>query len=231
MSIWNKVFTAIKGSVNEVGEAIVDSNALRILDQEIREADEELRRSKSSLTNIMAKHKLSKKKIEEFKTQIAEYEGYAVKALEKGDESLAAEVADRIAGLEEELATENDLAAGFAASQSQLRKAVSTAEANLKRLKQQVDTVKATESVQKAQAAVAARHAGANSKMRTAVDSLERLKTRQKERAAQYEAATELADADEGSALDARLRSAGIKDGANRGASDVLARLKARQGN
>ena len=48
--------------------------------------------------------------------------------------------------------------------------------ATSKRLKHQVDTVRATENVQRAQAAVAQRHSGSNSKLRTAMDSLERIK-------------------------------------------------------
>ncbi|MCG8510594.1 MAG: PspA/IM30 family protein, partial [Rhodospirillales bacterium] len=99
----------------------------------------------------------------------------------------------------------------------------------LKRLKQQVDTVKATEKVQKAQAAVAARHSGAGSSMRSAVDSLERLKTRQAERAAQFEAASELAVSTEEQSLDDKLKAAGIVDG-GADSSDVLARLKAKRG-
>ncbi|MGB1272411.1 MAG: PspA/IM30 family protein, partial [Endozoicomonas sp.] len=49
MSIWSKVMTALKGATNEVGEAIADSNALRILDQEIREASDQLQQSKTQL--------------------------------------------------------------------------------------------------------------------------------------------------------------------------------------
>ena len=35
MNIWSKMMTALRGGVNEAGEAIIDSQALRILDQEI----------------------------------------------------------------------------------------------------------------------------------------------------------------------------------------------------
>ena len=38
-SIWSKLFTALRGGASEVGESIVDQQALRILDQEIRDAD------------------------------------------------------------------------------------------------------------------------------------------------------------------------------------------------
>ena len=229
MSIWAKVATAVRGGVSEAGEAIVDNQVLRILDQEIRDADNDIGKSKDALTGIIAKRKLADKKVESLKSSLTEYEGYAMQALDKGDETLATEIAEKIAGFETELLAEDGLATSFAGSESQLRKAVSQTEANLKRLKQQVDTVKATEKVQKAQAAVAARHSGAGSSMRNAIDSLERLKTKQAERAARFEAASELAGSTEEVSLDDKLKAAGIVGG---GASsgDVLARLKAKRG-
>ena len=228
MSIWAKVVTAIHGGVSEAGEAIVDHQALRILDQEIRDADDNLSKSKVALTGIIAKRKLADKKLESLKSSLEEYEGYAIQALEKDDETLATEIAEKLAGIETELMGEEGMAKAFSDSEGQLRRAVAQTEGNLKRLKQQVDTVKATEHVQNAQAAVAARHSGAGSSMRSAVDSLERLKTKQSERAAQFEAASELAGSTEEVSLDAKLKAAGIVGGGASG-NDVLARLKAKR--
>ena len=213
MSIWAKVATAIRGGVSEAGEAIVDNQVLRILDQEIRDADNDIGKSKDALTGIIAKRKLADKKVESLKSSLTEYEGYAMQALDKGDEALATEIAEKIAGFETELLGEEGLAKSFADSEGQLRKAVGQTESNLKRLKQQVDTVKATEKVQKAQAAVAARHSGAGSSMRSAIDSLERLKTKQAERAARFEAASELAGSMEEVSLQDKLKAAGIVGG------------------
>ncbi len=228
MSIWAKVATAVRGGVSEAGEAIADNQALRILDQEIRDADGELSKSKEALTSIIAKRKLADKKADSLTSSLTEYEGYAMQALDKGDDELATEIAEKIAGLETELLGEGGLAKSFADSEAQLRKTVGQTEANLKRLKQQVDTVKATEIVQKSQAAVAARHSGAGSSMRSALDSLERLKTKQAERAARFEAASEIAESTEEVSLDAKLKSAGIVGGGASG-GDVLARLKAKR--
>jgi len=228
MSIWAKVATAIRGGVSEAGEAIADNQALRIMDQEIRDADNALRKSKDALTSIIAKRKLADKKTAGLKTSLTEYEGYAMEALDKGDEALATEIAEKLAGLETELMGEEGIAKSFADSEAQLRKSVGQTEANLKRLKQQVDTVKATEIVQKSQAAVAARHSGAGSSMRSALDSLERLKTKQAERTARFEAASEIAESTEEVSLDAKLKAAGIVGGGASG-GDVLARLKAKR--
>ena len=226
MNVWSKMLTALRGGANEVGEAVVDGQALRILDQEIRDADVELRKSKEALAEIMAKHKLASDKVTKSAASIAEYEQYALKALDAGNETLAKEVAEKIANLEIEQAGEREQAEGFAASVAQLRKAVTQAEGNIKRLKQQVDTVKATESVQKAQMAVAQRYGGSQAKLQTAVESLERIKQKQAERAAKMEASAELAATSApDDSLEAKLRAAGIKAD-NASADSVLARLK-----
>ena len=49
MTVWNKLVTALRGAAHEAGEAVTDSQALRILDQEIRDADNDLNKSKESL--------------------------------------------------------------------------------------------------------------------------------------------------------------------------------------
>jgi phage shock protein A len=225
MNIWAKMITALRGGVNEAGEAIVDTQALRILDQEVRDASEELKRSKDSLAEIMARQKLAEEKCKQLEKSIGEHEGFVVKALEKGDENLAREVAERIAEFENSLGSEKEAAQGFAQSVEKLRVAITMAEKNIKRLKQQVDTVKATENVQKAQSAVAERHSGSDSKMRTAMESLERIKERQALKDAQIKAAGEMAQSTGEDSLKSKLEAAGITTS---GASvdDILARLR-----
>lgn len=225
MNIWAKMMTALRGGVNEAGEAIVDSQALRILDQEIRDASEELKQSKDSLAAIIAREKLAKEKSNNLSKQIEENEGYAIKALDKGNDSLAQEVAEKIANLENQLTTEAASAASFAESASNLRSAINQAESNLRRLKQQVDTVKATDNVQRAQETVAERHSGSNSKLRTAMDSLERIKEKQALKAATMGAASELANDSSDASLASKLEEAGITS-SGKSASDILERLK-----
>ncbi|WP_363290354.1 PspA/IM30 family protein, partial [Streptomyces sp. NPDC050619] len=157
--------------------------------------------------------------------KIAEYEGYAIKALESGEDALAREVADKIAALETARGDDEAHLGQLAASVAELRRAVAMAEGNIRRLKQPLDTVKATESMPRAQAAVAQRYAGPHNRLQTAVDSLARIKLKQAERGARMEAAAELARHDSGDALERKLRDAGIiADEA--GAEAVLARLR-----
>lgn len=227
MNVWAKMITALRGGVNEAGEAIVDSQALRILDQELRDASDELKQSKDSLAAIIAREKLAKEKAGQVKEKIEEHEGYAIKALEKEDSDLALEIANKIADLEVDLKRHEDSGAEYGRSADDLRGAIQAAERDIQRMKQQIDTVKATDSVQRAQAAVSERHSGSDSKLRTAMDSLERIKERQELRSAQMSAAKELAEETGDQSLENRLEKAGIKPH-SKSADEILERLKKR---
>lgn len=227
MNLWLKLITALRGGANEAGEAIVDAQALRILDQEVRDAEEELKNSRDSLAEMMARQKVSEQKCTKLNDEIAEFEDYAIKALEKNDESLAQELAEKIADLENQLNTEQNAHDEFEDSTENLRSAIKQADSDIKRLKHQVDTVRATENVQRAQEAVAQRHSGSHSRLTTAMDSLERIKEKQALKTAQFSAAQELAEDASDDTLQNRLEAAGITTGSLNGDA-VLARLKSK---
>ncbi|OYD23576.1 PspA/IM30 family protein [Oceanimonas baumannii] len=225
MSVWKKLVTAIKGGANEAAEAVADSQALRILEQEIREARQELRRSDEALTSIMAKRKLAHQKVDAIRTSIAEYESHARAAMTKENRELALECAQRVSELKNEQDAEQAYLDQFTASESTLKDNISTARNRLRQLEQQLDVVKATDSVQKAQAAVSSRHTGANSRMKTAVESLDRIKQKQTQRQAELDVAAERAATESGDALEQKLKSAGITGSQSAGAEDELARI------
>jgi len=228
MNIWAKLITALRGGVNEVGETVADSQALRILDQEVRDAAEELKQSKADLAAIIARQKVAEEKCAQYTASIDEYEGYATQALEKGNQSLALEVAQKVADLENQSQLERDSAENFSRNARELKTAIKLAEQNVRRLKQQIDTVKATENVMRAQSAVAERFSGTNPKLRTAMDSLERIKEKQVYKQAHIEASTEIATLIAEDSLDEKLRAAGIApNGVS--AQKVLERLKSKK--
>lgn len=223
MSVWKKLVTAVKGGATEAAQAVADGQAIRILEQEIREAKDELRKSDHARTQILAKCKLSQQKVDGFDQSIAEYEAHARKAIDT-DRQLALDCAQKVSDLRAQRDSEQTYLDQFRSSEKQLAANIDQAKANLRRLEQQVDMVKATETVQKAQVSVSSRHMGANSKMKTATESLARIQERQKLKGAELEAAEELAQADSTDDLEARLASAGIKGGQS-SADDELSRI------
>jgi phage shock protein A len=229
MSILSKIFTAIKGGAREVGESIVDANGLRIFEQEIADAQNALGTAKKNLTEVMAKEMQTKRKLSDLDGSIAEHEGFVMQALEKGDEGLAEEIAEKIAQFENEKVEHDEVLATYTNSVTALKAQVKEAEKTIKENQRQLSMVKTTESVQKATMAVNSTLASNNSSMSSAKASLERIKQRQADRNDQLAASKELDNEANGGDLKARMAEAGIGDSKSKG-NDVLARLKAKKG-
>lgn len=223
MSVWRKLVTAVKGGATEAAQSVADSQAIRILEQEIREAKDELRKSDHARTQILAKCKLAQQKVDSLQASVEQYEAHARKAVDT-DRQLALDCAQKVGDLRAEQDGEQKYLDQFKQSETQLAANIKQAKSNLKRLEQQVDMVKATESVQKAQVAVSSRHLGANSKMKTATESLSRIQDKQNLRNAELQAAEELATEESSDDLSKRLAEAGIAGG-NASADDELSRI------
>lgn len=228
MSIFKKIMTAIRGGASEVGESIVDSNATRIFEQEIRDAENHLTKAKRDLTGVMAQQMASSRDVDRIKREVTEHEGYAVQALEKGDETLALAVAEKIATLESELSSQQQSLDSFEGSANRLKDLVKKSERQVNEYKRQLSMVKTTESVQKATSAITDNFSSSNSKLLSAKDSLERIKAKQQKFDDQMKAAEVLESEDSDTSLAAKLKEAGIGS-TDASASSVLDCLKAKQ--
>lgn len=235
--IITKLFTAMRGAASEAGEAAIDANATRILDQEIRDADGELRDARVALATLMAKQSVEKTSLADRQTKLDEYAGYLRQILAKQGAAatspqaaehaaLANDIATKFADLEAQLKSSNQVIAEYEKNIVTLKQKIVAGEGVIKALKQRADTVKAKQHVIRASAAVAAASSGTDTHMRSALDSLDRIEKRQAENLAQIDAANQLAAESNGGALEERLKKAGIVPGA-RGAADVLARFQA----
>jgi len=228
MSIFKKIMTAFRGGASEVGEAIVDANATRIFEQEIRDAENHLTKAKRDLTEVMAQQMAANREVERLTREVSEHEGYAAQALEKGNEALALQVAEKIASLETELSTQQQSLTSYEANANRLKELVRKSERQLSEHKRQLSMVKTTERVQKATSAITDNFSASNSKLLNAKDSLERIKAKQQKFDDQMKAA-EVLEAESGDgALEAQLKAAGIGQ-ADNSANSVLDRIKAKQ--
>ncbi|MCG9712891.1 PspA/IM30 family protein [Shewanella insulae] len=228
MGILNKILTAFRGGATEVGQSIVDANSTRIFEQEIRDAEKHLTKAKRELTDVMAKEMQASREVDRLKRAIAEHEGYATQALEKENEALALEVAEKIAQLDQELAEHQSANDNFSAHATRLKDLVRKTERQLADYQRQLSMVKTTESVQKATATITDSFASSNSKLLNAKDSLERIKARQQQFDDRLQAAETLADENSDKSLQAKLAEAGIGEQKSN-ANAVLDRLKARK--
>jgi len=229
MSIFTKLLTLLRGGAHEAGAAVVDANALRILDQEIRDADNALGRARDDLATLVARRRMIEKELQGLREQSSRYESSARAALAKGDEALAREVAQRIAELETEVGVKTPQLGDMRTAEERMHQTIAQTQQRVENLRREIDVVKVNDSVQKAQAAVAARGSGAQAALGSAADSLKRIKERQAIQDEKFKAAGELEDRRTGADLDAKLQAAGILPG-HASADDVLARLKAPAG-
>lgn len=229
MSTWSKIFTAIRGGVNEAAEATVDKQSMRILDQEIRDAESSLRQARSDLAGIMARNKSLKRRIEENHAKEAKDTESARAAITAGRNDLAQGLAQRIADVRSELQRDRDELDRQLPREQQMLRTIQETEARITQMKREVENVKANESLLRAQSAIAHSQSGVNTRLGSAMDSLERIKKRQEETAGRIEAGEELAALENGGDLDRQLREAGI-GGTTQSADDILAQLMAPRG-
>jgi len=220
--------TAIRGGASELGETIVDANATRIFEQEIRDAENHLTKAKRDLTGVMAQQMAANREVDRLKRDVVEHEGYAVQALDKNDESLALAVAEKISNLENELATQQQALDSFSSNADRLKELVKKSERQVAEYKRQLSMVKTTESVQKATSAITNNFSSSNSKLLNAKDSLERIKAKQQQFDDKMKAAEVLESENSDNSLEAQLKAAGIGSSDN-SANSVLERLKAKQ--
>ncbi len=224
MSAWGKIFTAIRGGVNEAAESVADSQSMRILDQEIRDAEQSLRQARSDLAGIMASNKSMARRIEENRAKEAKDTDSARAAIAAGRTDLAQGLAQRIATIRGELQRDQAELDQLLPRQQQMLRTIQDTEARITQMKREVDNVKANESLLKAQSALAHSQSGINTRLGSAVDSLERIKKKQEATAGRIAAGAELAALENGNDLDRQLRDAGI-GGSSQSADDILAQL------
>jgi len=227
MSILKKIFTAVRGGAREVGEAIVDANAIRILEQEITDARNSLGKARENLTEVMAKEMQTKREISTLSQKITEHEDYASQAMEKGDEALAIEIAQKIVELEGEKSSKEAILESFTQHITTLNAQINQAEGTIAENDRQLLMVKTTESVQKATMSVTDSMSSNNSSMSNARESLERIKKRQQERSDKA-AASAVLQAETGNDLAAKIKAAGLSDSSSSSAESVLERIRAK---
>lgn len=224
MSILKKLMTAVRGGAREAGEAIIDANAIRILEQEIVDAKNSLEKGRVSLTEVMAKEMQTKRLVSSIEQNIADHEGYAKEALDKGNETLALEIASKIAEYESCLADQKAILDGLTNHIVTLKSQIKVAEKTVAENERQLLMVKTTESVQKATMSVTDNIATNNSSMSSARESLERIKKKQQDRADKI-AAGEALQAELSDDLSSKMKASGIGP-QDASAESILERLK-----
>ncbi len=228
MKFLRDIVTALRGGVNEVGDAIVDSQALRILEQEIRDAEEAIHKAKSSLSQLKAKEIGLSKKINEINTDVADYTSKAKAALAQDNRELATKVAERIADLRTSLKDYQEQQSQLSVQVEKIYDVIKKREKQIERNRIELQKAKTYEDLQKTQKVVAAAMPTNDSSAKRVQRALDRVKQKQADTENRMSADQWLADLESGSDLDAELAKAGI--GKSRSsADDILAELEGKK--
>ena len=229
MSILKNILTAIRGGASEVGEAVVDANAMRILGQEIRDAETAITKAKQSLTSLKASEIKLKREVNSLQQDITDYESKALKALEANNEGLAVEVANRIAELEAEAAEKSAEHASLSVQVDKINILIRSREKTIQKNKRELEKIKTVEQLQKATSTMSTNFAATNASEHRVSAALERVKAKQTNWEDRMEAGEWMTDSAQSDELDSKLKAAGIGAGADTGGASVLERLKAKQ--
>jgi phage shock protein A len=217
----------LRGDVRSIGQSIVDNNANNIYEQEIVEAKAHVAAAKQDLTGVMAKEMQTTREIERLGKEMRRYEDLALEALQKKQDSLAEEVAVKVADIEGALAEQIAARDAFANHITRLKDLIRNAEATLREHERELAMAKTTESVYRATATISQSMGNSGSKLMSAKESLERIKQRHQDTADRMQAADVLEGEFGNKALERKLAAAGIGETNDRKAQ-VMARLQAR---
>ena len=211
MGILKNLFTLGKSLLNQADEAIEEAQGVRMLEQHIRDAKAELDKAGKSRVDLLARVKLSNDKLSELRERKQYLESRAIEGMSKNiDAALLNEVAEEIARLENTITREAQVLESLETSRNNIEKAVAITSQRINQFEQQLEVVKATEAMQRAQQAVTTSTIGATSNVTTAAESLKRLQTRQAERQARLDAAAQLEKVADGRELEEKLAQAGV---------------------
>ena len=229
MGVLRDLMQAVRGGANEVGEAIVDANAIRILEQEIRDAESAISSAKQSLTRMKSSEIRLKRDLSSLAADISDYEQKALAALNAGEEALAAEVAERIAELETDREDKAGEQAALNTEVNKIHAMIKARERTIQKNKRELDKVRTVQELQRATESVSRNFAATGSKGHRVSQALERVKAKQQNWQDRMEAGEWLEEQEGADDLDAKLKASGIGASGTSAGSDVLARLKAKQ--
>ncbi|MGB0551393.1 MAG: PspA/IM30 family protein [Alphaproteobacteria bacterium] len=223
MGVWNSLFTAVKGHVNEAAEAVEDKQLMTIMDQQIREANEAIGKARDERARMAGNRKVKENSINELDTEIERLTDGAKNAKASGDMDLAREAVQRIVKLNEQRDADQKLYDQYKLNEERMEASIRQSASKIENLNRQVESAKANEALIAAQQAASTSSSASNSKLSGAIDSLERLEKRQAAQAAALEAADELAAEESGADLDARLSK--LTGNGEKSVDDLLANL------
>jgi phage shock protein A len=171
--------TLVRGTVAEFEETVFDANAIRLLEQQIREAATSLEHARRELACAMAHQSSENRAVTALTARIVELETSGVAALHDGAEALASEVATVIAATEDERRERREAVHRFDADIVRLRQLADEDRRRLTDLRRGLELARAQEALYRAGASGRRAIASGTGAIREAESTLARIRERQ----------------------------------------------------
>ncbi|MEL6574950.1 MAG: PspA/IM30 family protein [Pseudomonadota bacterium] len=215
--------TLLRARSAEAEEALEAAEGPRILAQHLRDAQLDLTRGRHALAQLLAQQKAEERRTDDAAAEIARREEEARKALEGGADALAADLATRIVTLEDTRERAQSAATALSTRAQTLRERLSEGERRLSKLAADLRAARA------ARMDIGTRRRLGSDTL-PAMPPLAEAEALARRLAEGTDAAEDMLEAvsmpaDESADLDARLKQAGIADGARNRRDAILARL------
>ena len=224
--MFTMINTLLRGGVAELEEKVFDANALRLLEQQIREAAASLEHARRELACAIAHQASENRAVEALTSRIAELEASGIDALLDGAEALAGEVATVVAANEDERRERLEAVRRYDGEIIRLRQLADEGRRRLHDLRRGHELARAQEALNRAGASGRRAIASGNGAIRDAEQTLARIRVKQ---AGAREADAALDDLEReasGKGLDERLAKAGYGARPSTKPGSVLERMR-----
>lgn len=220
--------TLMRGAAAEAEEAVFEANAIRILEQQLRDAAVALEHSKRELACAMAHRASEARAVEAVDARIAELEASGAAAIAGGRDDLAEEVATVIAAAEDELAERRAAGSKLDVDITRLRQLADDGRRRLTDLRRGLEMARAQEALRRAGANGRRALATGAGALREAEATLCRIRHSHRKAEDVAAAAESLEAGASGKDLEDRLSDAGFGPNLKTKPADILARLRQR---
>jgi phage shock protein A len=226
--MFKQFLTLFKGHAVTSAEQVLDSNALVVLRQQIRESATSVQSARNALALAVAQNQAEADHGAKLAAQIADLETRAIAAMTQDKTELANEAATMIAGLESDHAASLQAQKNFANEINRQKKIVRQAESRVQELERGLRLAHVTDKTQRLTTGMPS-HGLSN--LKDAEMTLARLKSRQLETDRTQAALLDMDSELSPEALAARMADAACGPSIKTSADDVLKRLAARAKN
>lgn len=224
MRIMKKLMLACKGKLRETGEAVANTQNIRVLSEVLKEAQDSLNESTKLQVSLMADIKLFEDKTTHLKAKIEHNKDEIKKCLVQDQQALATEIAEHVAELTNEYNSDQAQLQQLMQTEETLSNDRKKASRDINRLKRQIAAIKARDQLNKTRRLAGTLSAPKGHYFSETKDLIAEINERQRHEAASIDAAELLAEQD--SALDvSAINNDTFNDVPQINADDILAEL------